>query len=132
MERTPGTLEHGEFAPSAMAKITTLPASIASTAETVQQIAATHRDALEAGDASYRHRLAAPGRLPENLHTALSDLRFDLEHAGGSLVVAHHPAKMQRLDAWGQPGDALALMRAVKNHFDPKNTLNPGRFVAGI
>jgi glycolate oxidase FAD binding subunit len=39
---------------------------------------------------------------------------------------------MSHLDAWGQPGDALPLMRAVKNQFDPKNTLNPGRFLAGI
>jgi glycolate oxidase FAD binding subunit len=39
---------------------------------------------------------------------------------------------MQPLDAWGQATDALALMRAVKNQFDPKNTLNPGRFVADI
>ena len=29
-------------------------------------------------------------------------------------------------------GDALPLMRAVKAQFDPKNTLNPGRFVGGI
>ena len=27
---------------------------------------------------------------------------------------------------------ALDLMRAVKKQFDPKSTLNPGRFVGGI
>ena len=42
------------------------------------------------------------------------------------------PSEMERLDTWGQATDALALMRAVKNQFDPKNTLNPGRFVGGI
>jgi len=36
------------------------------------------------------------------------------------------------LDAWGAAGDALPLMRAVKQQFDPKATLNPGRFVGGI
>jgi len=119
-------------APSSMAKITTLPASMAGTVEAVQRMAAAHKT-------YWRLTMQATGigwlRLegsPENLHAALSDLRFDLEHAGGSLVVAHHPADMQRMDAWGQPGDALALMRAVKNQFDPRNTLNPGRFVAGI
>jgi glycolate oxidase FAD binding subunit len=39
---------------------------------------------------------------------------------------------MPTLDAWGSAGDALALMRAVKQQFDPKSTLNPGRFVGGI
>lgn len=69
---------------------------------------------------------------PGNFHTVLSDLRFELEHGGGSLVVFHCPSEMQRIDAWGQPGDAISLMRAVKYQFDPKNTLNPGRYVAGI
>ena len=68
----------------------------------------------------------------ENLHSALSDLRIELERDGGSLVVLHHPAGVQGVETWGTPGDALALMRAVKNQFDPKNTLNPGRFVGGI
>ena len=69
---------------------------------------------------------------PENLHAVLSDLRFELEAGGGSLAVLHLPSDMQRIDAWGKPGDALPLMRAVKNQFDPKNMLNPGRFLGGI
>jgi glycolate oxidase FAD binding subunit len=36
------------------------------------------------------------------------------------------------LDAWGTPGDALALMRAVKQQFDPGQILNRGRYVGGI
>jgi glycolate oxidase FAD binding subunit len=72
------------------------------------------------------------GGAPENLRAPLSDLRSELEHNGGSLAVFHHPVWMPPLETWGQPGDALPLMRAVKNQFDPKNTLNPGRFVGGI
>ncbi len=30
------------------------------------------------------------------------------------------------MEAWGDAGDALPLMRAVKQQLDPKNTLNPG------
>lgn len=122
----------GDAARSAMAKIATLPALIAGTVEIVQRIAAAHKT-------QWRLTMQATGigwlRLEgsaENLHAALSDLRFDLEHAGGSLVVAHHPADMQHMEAWGQPGDALPLMRAVKSQFDGKSTLNPGRFVGGI
>jgi glycolate oxidase FAD binding subunit len=39
---------------------------------------------------------------------------------------------MPAFDAWGSAGDALPLMKAVKQQLDPKNTLNPGRFVGGI
>jgi glycolate oxidase FAD binding subunit len=119
-------------AAAAIAKITTLPASIARTVETVQRAASS-------GATHWKLTMQAPGigwlcleSAPKNLHALLSDLRFELEASGGSLVVFHHSAGMPPLDAWGKAGDALALMRAVKNQFDPKNTLNPGRFVGGI
>jgi glycolate oxidase FAD binding subunit len=119
-------------AASAIAKITTLPASIARTVETVHRAASSR-------NTHWKLTMQAPGigwlRLesaPENLHALLSDLRFELEASGGSLVAFHQPAGMAPLDAWGKAGDAQPLMRAVKNQFDPKNTLNPGRFVGGI
>jgi glycolate oxidase FAD binding subunit len=55
-----------------------------------------------------------------------------LEGRGGSLVALHHPDKMPAFETWGDAGDALPLMKAVKQQLDPKNTLNPGRFVGGI
>jgi glycolate oxidase FAD binding subunit len=58
----------------------------------------------------------------------LAKLRETMERDGGSLVIL----SKTNLDAWGSPGDALPLMRAVKEQFDPKGTLNPGRFVGGI
>jgi glycolate oxidase FAD binding subunit len=116
----------------AVAKITTLPASFARTVEIVQRAASSR-------NADWNLTMQATGigwlRLgatPENLHAVLSDLRFELEHAGGSLAAFHRPADMQSIEAWGTPGDALPLMRAVKKQFDPKNTLNPGRFLGGI
>jgi glycolate oxidase FAD binding subunit len=116
----------------AMAKITRLPASIASTAEAVQRVAASHKThwklTMQATGIGWLRLESAP----HNLHAVLSDLRFELEHSGGSLVVLRGPSEMERLDTWGQATDALALMRAVKNQFDAKNTLNPGRFVGGI
>jgi glycolate oxidase FAD binding subunit len=38
----------------------------------------------------------------------------------------------QRLDAWGPAGDYLGLTRRVKEKFDPRGVLNPGRFLGGI
>ena len=69
---------------------------------------------------------------PENLHASLSDLRYEIEREGGSLGLFHQPAEMTHLDTWGQPSGAVPLMRTVKTQFDPKNTLNPGRFLGGI
>jgi|SRR5579872_576726 len=119
-------------AAAAVAKITRLPASIARTIETMQRITASRKThwklAMQATGIGWLRLEASP----ENLHASLSDLRSELERSGGSLAMFHHPVNMAHLDAWGQPSDALPLMRAVKNQFDPKNTLNPGRFVGGI
>ena len=117
---------------AAVAKITTLPASIARTVETVRRAASSRKT-------HWKLTMQATGigwlrvdATPENLHSVLSDLRLELEASGGSLVAFHQPAGTPPIDAWGNPGDALALMRAVKNQLDPKNTLNPGRYVGGI
>lgn len=58
----------------------------------------------------------------------IAAVRRDIEAKGGSLVLL---ARCE-LDAWGNPGDALPLMRAVKQQFDPGAILNRGRFVGGI
>jgi glycolate oxidase FAD binding subunit len=117
---------------AAVAKITTLPAAISRTIGIVQRTAGSYNPhwqlTIQATGIGWLRLEATPG----NLHAVLSDLRFELERDGGSLALFDHPAGMSRLDAWGQSGDALPLMRAVKSQFDPKNTLNPGRFVAGI
>ena len=48
--------------------------------------------------------------------------------AGTSVVVLHAPpAVREAVDVWG-PVPALALMRAVKDQFDPEHRLAPGRF----
>ena len=52
--------------------------------------------------------------------------------------ILYHRDKLERrgfqrsIDVWGDVGSSLALMRALKQQLDPKNTLNPGRYVGGI
>jgi glycolate oxidase FAD binding subunit len=58
--------------------------------------------------------------------------RKRMEDAGGSMVALGPSLPPGEFDAWGNPGDVLSLMRSVKHQLDPKNTLNPGRFVGGI
>ena len=48
-------------------------------------------------------------------------------------VVLDAPADLrEKVDVWGEDGDALTLMRRVKARFDPHNVCNPGIFVGGI
>jgi glycolate oxidase FAD binding subunit len=52
---------------------------------------------------------------------------------GGSFVLEAGPAwaKAGR-DVFGEPGEGMGLMRALKARFDPQGVLNPGRFAGGI
>lgn len=76
-----------------------------------------------------------------HLHEPASDaavhllraIRSDAETRRSSLVIWRAPHEVrEQIDVWGDPGEALALMRNVKRQFDPNGTLNPGRFVGGI
>lgn len=115
-----------------MAKFSLLPAGIASGMATVRHVADHRQIRWKAvAQATGIGWLRLDG-LPDYLHAALRELRTELERGGGSLIILHRPAGVAPLDAWGSAGDALSLMRAVKQQFDPKGTLNPGRFVGGI
>lgn len=52
---------------------------------------------------------------------------------GGSVVLMQGSQGLKRsLDVWGPVGDALPVMRAIKQRFDPRGILNPGRYVGGL
>ncbi|MEB3224203.1 MAG: FAD-binding oxidoreductase [Synechococcus sp.] len=61
------------------------------------------------------------------------ELRQFCQENHGFLTVLQGPyALKQQFEPWGYPGDALPLMRKLKNQFDPHNILSPQRFVGGI
>lgn len=118
--------------PSALVKFSVLPANISKAIQNIKL--GTNSSQLE-----WWSIVQATGigwlRLdgdPQNVHAALVQLRAAFERDSASLVLLRRPPQLPPFDAWGAPGDSLALMRAVKHQFDPKNTLNPGRFLAGI
>jgi glycolate oxidase FAD binding subunit len=117
---------------SAIAKLSILPANLAPTVATINRLAI-------GASVGWRAVMQATGigwlrfdGAPEKLTALLLELRADVAAAGGSLVIAQQPIGAERIDAWGDPGDALPLMRATKQQLDPHSTLNPGRFVGGI
>jgi glycolate oxidase FAD binding subunit len=119
--------------PAAIAKFSVLPASIPNTCQQLHDLAEplnVHWSAVVQATGLGWIRLG-----PANANAiehVLQTLRSQLEPAGGSLVVQYRSPEIPEIEAWGNPGDALPLMVSVKQQFDPRKTLNPGRFVGGI
>jgi glycolate oxidase FAD binding subunit len=63
-----------------------------------------------------------------NAQAALvTELRFEATARGGSAVLLSAPSGLLHdVVRWGPASDAIPVMRAVKQQFDPQNTLNPG------
>jgi glycolate oxidase FAD binding subunit len=115
-----------------LAKISLLPTDIAKTLEFLKTLGASRK-------INWQIVLQATGigmiRLeadPAQLSAAVELLRSELQSRSGALVVLRRPPELNSIDAWGNAGDSVSLMRAVKRQLDPRNTLNPGRFVGGI
>lgn len=69
------------------------------------------------------------GRLAE----AVSALRVAIAALGGTTVIEAAPLTVKTTaGVWGPTRPDFRLMRALKDQFDAKGTLNPGRFVGGI
>ncbi|MFN6518065.1 MAG: FAD-binding oxidoreductase [Nostoc sp. CreGUA01] len=60
-------------------------------------------------------------------------MRLRTQAYSGFLTILEAPAAVkEQVDVWGYTGNGLALMRSIKEQFDSKNILSPGRFVGGI
>ncbi|MBD2246451.1 FAD-binding oxidoreductase [Nostoc sp. FACHB-888] len=76
-------------------------------------------------------------KVRDELRSAGSDayggLRLRTQVNRGFLTILSAPmAVKEQIDVWGYTGNALPLMRRIKEQFDSKNILSPGRFVGGI
>jgi len=112
-------------------KITLLPADIAKTVSYIENTARSlhvswHLVVQATGIGWLRLEPA------EGLGAMIEELRTELRRGAGSLVVLQCPTELQALDSWGDAGDTLSVMRALKNQLDRHGTLNPGRFVGCI
>jgi glycolate oxidase FAD binding subunit len=114
----------------AIAKLSVLPSDIVTISVAVQNILGEPRrwQLLWYATGIGWLRIDGPSA---KIQSALRNLRMMLEAQDGSLVIVLHPPGSS-LDTWGEIGAAGDVMRAVKNQFDPRGTLNLGRFAAGI
>ncbi|MCU0536455.1 MAG: FAD-binding oxidoreductase [Hydrococcus sp. Prado102] len=63
----------------------------------------------------------------------IQKMRSLLQENRGFLTLLEAPIFIkQQLDPWGYTGNALEIMRRLKEKFDPNNTFSPGCFVGGI
>lgn len=76
--------------------------------------------------------ISIDGDLP-NLLQATRSIRKLATSLNGSMVILQAPPSIKsEIDAWGEIGASLELMKRLKSQFDPNGVLNPGRFVGGI
>ena len=64
-------------------------------------------------------------------HVVEDQVRRDLAPCACTVLDAPDEVR-DRVDVWGPDPSALALMRRLKDRFDPAGVCNPGRFVGGI
>jgi glycolate oxidase FAD binding subunit len=63
----------------------------------------------------------------------LQRARQAVHQADGRMIVERCPIDVKsQLDVWDEVGEPLATMRRMKNQYDPKGVLNPGRFAGRI
>ncbi len=64
---------------------------------------------------------------------ALKKMRSYCQANGGFLTLLQAPSELKQLiDVWGYTGNALSVMRDIKQKFDPDRLLSPGRFVGRL
>lgn len=69
----------------------------------------------------------------DGLVAVTEELREIWVRRGGSVVVREAPVSFKgRVEVWGPMGTRLELTRRLKEKFDPRGIMNPGRFVGGI
>jgi glycolate oxidase FAD binding subunit len=122
-----GTLVELAFPPARLAEVLERVAGAAAAAGLAVPVRGS------AGPAVLQAGLPA-GADPAAVAGFLAALRSGLTPPEASVVVRHAPAAVRAaVDLWGPVGaGALALMRRVKDQFDPDRRLSPGRFAGGI
>jgi glycolate oxidase FAD binding subunit len=114
-------------------KLSMLPAQLSTTAEFVREglseNASWNLVMNSTGLAWLRMDATDCGQIAD----VVSSIRNFLASTGGTAVLLRAPeAVRQKVDVWGEAANSLAVMKRIKEQFDPHAILNRGRFVGGI
>lgn len=123
-----------DLAPTeALLSVSARPVEVGAVMAAVAQAAEAHglraRRWARAGNGLVYARLSAAMQSRADLAAAQATL---LARWPAVTLVAGDPAVERAARPWGQEPEGLAVMRAIKQRFDPERTLQPGRFVGGI
>jgi glycolate oxidase FAD binding subunit len=122
---------NGTFA--TICKLSMLPTQLSSTAEFVRERLSQNADWTLLMHSTGLAWLGITATDCAQVADFISSLRTFLESCGGSAVMLKGPLELrQKVDVWGSVGNAMPLMKRIKEQFDPRGILNRGRFVGGI
>lgn len=117
-------------------RVTSLPSDLAASITDVQRLMPT--GTLRAHAYNGVLRVLGDDNLLDELRSRfryklLLELREAAQARGGQMLIQRAPDDLKnQLDVWGEVGANAALLRGIKQQFDPHGRLNFGRFVAGI
>jgi glycolate oxidase FAD binding subunit len=118
--------------PGALVKVSVLPTELAETLSVIERLAGKrgYAAAGRAGAGVFLLRIAEDVQLQKRV---IDGLRDALQLGRGSAVlVKGSPELRAHIDVWGPMGNGLALMKAIKQQFDPAGILSPGRGPGGL
>jgi len=117
-------------------KINCLPNQVAATTERVEKLRkdlnAELRLKAHAGSGVIRAYLAfeESASAPSQFVLQLQNLRAELKPSRGTVIVESAPVSLKAgIDVWGYDFKDRALMQQIRQQYDPRGILNPGRFV---
>ena len=115
-------------------KIAVLPSHVGDLVDLVERATASHSVDYRVGGRAVQGVLFLKLRGDVERHMEIvREVRRTVVAQGGSAVLLSTPVSIERrVDPWGDVGDSLRTMKAVKARFDPHGTLNPGRGPGGV
>ncbi|MGH9818132.1 MAG: FAD-linked oxidase C-terminal domain-containing protein, partial [Candidatus Acidiferrales bacterium] len=67
------------------------------------------------------------------VHRVCTELREAADHVHAQAIIhSTHAEIKKRINVWGPAREDFALMKRIKQVFDPHGILSPGRFVGGL
>jgi glycolate oxidase FAD binding subunit len=117
---------------TALLKVSVLPTELSPTLALMEQLAGQSGYAAAGRAGAGVFELCVKGDV-QTQKRVIDGLRDALPLGRGSAVIMKSAPELRtHVDVWGPIGDGLALMKSVKQQFDPAGVLSPGRGPGGL